>query len=361
MQSLFFELIRAAIGTQTGLSRIPTESEWEQLYQMAVKQSLVGVCFAGLQHLGADSEGGFEQIGMSAAQYLNWMAMAAQIQERNEVLNRQCIELQARLAEAGMRSSILKGQGMAALYGELQLFRQSGDIDVYVDCGRDKAISYARRLQGTVEWDYKHLHLKAFHDTDVEMHYVPEVFFNLPKNRRLQRWFLQLDVQNAAFQAVDGLICPGAEFNLFYILLHIYRHFLSEGVGMRQLLDYSYVLQHSTQVQRQQALQVVKSFGMLRFVKGVMWIMHDVFCMSDDMLLCSPDVAEGRYILDQVMAGGNFGRHDKRLAGVKTRGKIGSVARSLRHTLHLLAHYPAEALWTPIWIVWHFLWKRTRR
>ena len=68
---------------------------------------------------------------------------------------------------------------------------------------------------------------------------------------------------------------------------------------------------------------------------------------------------EGRYILEQVMRGGNFGHHDKRLSN-SPDGKIGSVWRVIKHNLHLLSHYPADVLWAPVWIVWHWGWKRAQ-
>lgn len=95
MNTLFFELIRVAIGTQETLFRLPSGTEWDNLNNMAEKQSLVGICFAGLQHLGADVDDGFEKIGMSEMQYLDWMADAATIHEKNEAVNRQCVELLA--------------------------------------------------------------------------------------------------------------------------------------------------------------------------------------------------------------------------------------------------------------------------
>ena len=84
MNSLFYQLIRVSIGTQKSFPRFPTEREWVILYKMAEKQSLLGVCFAGLKNLGADADDGFTRIGMSKMQYLNWMGMAFQIQQRNE-------------------------------------------------------------------------------------------------------------------------------------------------------------------------------------------------------------------------------------------------------------------------------------
>lgn len=84
IEQLFFELIRVAICTQDSLSYIPKPKEWIVLYDMAKKQSLVGVCFAALQRLGAKADEGFTHIGISEMLYLTWMGMAAKIQQKNE-------------------------------------------------------------------------------------------------------------------------------------------------------------------------------------------------------------------------------------------------------------------------------------
>lgn len=147
IEQLFFELIQVAIGTRTCLSHTPSADEWGELYAMAKKQSLVGVCFAGVQKLQAQRQEPPEML------YLTWMGMAAKIQQRNEVVNRQCVELQAKLSADGIRSCILKGQAIASLYtstgsaqvGDLALLRQSGDIDVLVDCERKEAVDYVQK------------------------------------------------------------------------------------------------------------------------------------------------------------------------------------------------------------------------
>ena len=372
IDTLFFELIRVAIGTQespstglrAGLSRLPSEAEWEELFEMAVKQSLVGICFMGLHTLGADSDDGYVQIGMSEDLYFDWMGMAAQINMKNELANEQCVELQKRLAAEGFKSSILKGQAVAMLYGEeLRGFRQSGDIDIYVDCGREKAIEFARSVQGDVDWDYKHLHLNVFEDTAVEMHYVPEVFLNLRKNRKLQKWFKEHREEmftSTNLSNSSNISTPSLEFNLFYILLHTYRHFLYEGVGMRQLMDYFFVLRESSTVPSSKIQEVTKTielFGMKKFASGVMWIMKEVLGMSEHLLLLEPDENEGNYIFSEVMTGGNFGHHDERLA-IGVKGKFGAVIKILRHSIDIGIHYPVDMIWAPINIVHHWCWKR---
>lgn len=81
--------------------------------------------------------------------------------------------------------------------------------------------------------------------------------------------------------------------------------------------------------------------------------------MSREWMLWEPDEKEGRYILEQMMTGGNFGHHDERLK--HSGGKLGAVKAILTHNMHLLTHYPSDVIWAPVWIVWHKLWKVTRR
>lgn len=134
INKIFFELIRLAIGNQDSLSRQPSADEWGVLYQMAVKQSLVGVCFAGVTELVNSDEGDFA--GMPMQLYYQWLGNASKIQARNKVMNQRCVELQSRLTADEFRSCVLKGLGLAKYYGELQSLRQSGDIDVWVNASK---------------------------------------------------------------------------------------------------------------------------------------------------------------------------------------------------------------------------------
>ena len=97
------------------------------------------------------------------------------------------------------------------------------------------------------------------------------------------------------------------------------------------------------------SLEVIEAFGMKRFAKGVMWIMQYVFGVEKQYLLYESDEKEGNYILEQIMAGGNFGHYDTRLKTNKSKGKFWTVIKILKHNLHLLSHYFADVMWTPIW------------
>lgn len=83
---------------------------------------------------------------------------------------------------------------------------------------------------------------------------------------------------------------PTAAFNRVYILVHIYRHLFGEGIGLRQLMDYYYVLrQGCTEQEREATVNVLKDLGMWRFVGAVMYVMQEVFGLPQENMLAEPD------------------------------------------------------------------------
>lgn len=352
IEKIFFELIQVAIGNRVCLSHSPTAEEWKELYDIAKKQSLVGVCFAGVQRLQQQRQEPPEML------YLTWMGMAAKIQQRNEVVNRQCVDLQKRLFDDGMNAVILKGQGVGHVYPEhLRGLRQSGDIDVYVEGGMKAVMQWVRTYCPEAEGDYVHTHMDVFPDTKVEVHYRYGLLYNLWMNHKLQKWF---DGQKDFEEIVlgDGSICvPTSQFNAVYLMLHTYRHLFASGVGLRQIMDYYCLLRaHGDSIDKDVMMAQVRAFGMLRFARALMWVLKIVFDCPDALLVCQPNESEGRYLLDSVMAGGNFGHANNK---VVNRSHMKIMTDMVKHSLHMSVHYGQEALWAPIWHVYHFFWKRT--
>ena len=221
---------------------------------------------------------------------------------------------------------------------------------------------------------------------------------NLLDDRRLQRWCDSFGADT--FVMTDkGFAVPSLEFNRIFILTHIYRHFLFEGIGLRQLMDYYFVLRardnnlnidlnlnnkvtttgttderskcrgelaqtmpckeeedrRSTEDNFNLDLnlnnKLLRKLRMKRFAAAVMWVLGHVFGLEREYMLCEPDEKEGRFILDEIMQTGNFGQGDRRYKG------YGKLRRMSRHGLHLLMHYPSEVIWTPVWLVYHKVWR----
>lgn len=112
---------------------------------------------------------------------------------------------------------------------------------------------------------------------------------------------------------------PTADFQLVHQLLHVYGHYVYEGVGMRQMMDLYFALRASYENQNEnedflKVVELFKKFGLMRFVAATQWVLKAVFAgnANDNWLLCTPDECEGRKLLDEIMIGGNFGHHDER-------------------------------------------------
>lgn len=352
--SLFFELIRVAIGTQESLSRLPSEAEWETLLGMAEKQSLLGICFAGLHRLGADADDGFMKIGMSEDQYLNWMGNAANISMRNDFMDKYTKEVLAHFRQEGFACSALKGQGIAALYGSLREFRQSGDVDVWVAGGRKKLYGHSLKIFGKLEGlTYHHIHYPIYDDPEVEAHVWPSFLSSSLRNRRLQQFCRMYEPKDGCEDV------PSLAFNRVYILLHCYQHFTRRGVGMRQLLDYYFVLLHGfSEEERVECMRWISALGMKRFADAAMWVMKDVFGLDERHLLCVPNETYGRFLLAEVMETGNMGHADERVDRRQLQSAVGRYLNNLKRDVRIVKICPHEALWEPLWGIYQFAWRK---
>lgn len=367
INKLFFELIRVAIGNQVCLSHTPSADEWGELYAIAKKQSLVGICFAGVQRLQKQRQCPPEGL------YLQWMGMVAKIQQRNEVLNRQCAELGERLQVKGYRYAILKGQGIASLYkvksegltvNDLSALRQSGDIDVLMwkdglslKENRKAVMAFARGLDSEASGSEHHVHAHIFPDTEVELHFEPSYFCYPWANRRFRQW-CEEHREDMVWCEELGCMIPNTEYNIVFLLSHIFRHYVSEGVGMRQMMDYYFVLQAKVKVDRLKVnddlLSLLDSFNMKKFVSAVMWVLGKVFGMDHEYMICEPNERLGKKLLEHIMQGGNFGHHNE-VKVVKSGAHWANFVNQLVHDLHLAIDYPSEALWSPLSMIREFL------
>ncbi len=364
MKGLFFELIRLSIGTYDNLSRQPSIDEWSKLYSMARKQSLIGVCFAGVKKFLDSSPQNNIVAVIPSKIYFRWLGTVAHIQERNKWMDKRCAEFEQKLAEDGYKSCVLKGQGLAALYENLRGLRQPGDIDAWAIGEPKSVIEWARKTGTMTFYDYHHADLSLYKDTEIELHYRPTLSRNLLRNARLQRWLKSEGEKHIVFKEELGFSVPDYVFNVVLTLNHNFWHLMYEGVGLRQVLDLFFVLRSvkgSTECQSQlqsEALMLIKHFRLQRFAAASMWIMKEVFGLEEQYLIGNPNEKAGRFLLDEIMQSGNFGKYDKRLNRKRYQSRIGLMFSWLKHNSRLVRYYPVDVLWTPIGILRISLWRR---
>lgn len=349
----FLDLIRISLSTRYTFTHTLSDEEWEEVYCLSLKQSIAGVLFEGIQKID-------EKYRPNKTLILKWYVTAENIKKRNVLLNQKATELTQLFEYQDFRSCILKGQGLATLY-PIPESRTSGDIDVWLDGTRNDVLKYVRNKFPNVEVVYHHVEFPIFHNVSVEVHFTPSRMFSYFKNRRLQNFFREQSERQFVheikpFSDNEKICVPTVEFNLVYVLEHIYRHLFQEGIGLRQLMDYYYVLlQPKDKKIDASTLKVLKELGMLKFAAAVMFIMKAVFGMDDKYLLCEPNEKEGKFLMNEVLRAGNFGKYDDR--NIVTKNRLLKLLLSMKRNARFLTHYPSEVIWAPCFKVWHFLWR----
>lgn len=366
MEDVFFYLLRLGLGTNAIAPHTLSEEGWTKVFNTAVKQSLLGVTFAGVRkHIDIlKNEGVLESEIIPRKIYLKWLGLVCMISQQNEKTDNYSKEVQAMLHDGGFETCILKGRGVARYYGELSSYRQSGDIDIWVwprgNCILDhtyrmeKVISFLSSKYKCESPNYHHIEFQASQGVKVEVHYTPSWMFSPMRNRKLQRWF-ELQVPIEMLNDFSTL-----EFNRIYILLHIYRHLFFEGIGLRQIVDYYFVLHYKrlTEEEHRQTMELLRSFGVGKFTSALMWILHHKLGLSADYLLCEPNESEGTFLLSEVLQAGNFGQYDIRIDRRRNKSKFAVFSMRVLRNFRFVTHYPSEVLWCPLWKVWHQLWMR---
>ena len=243
---MIFDFLIYCLGKKENMSRAIAGMNWQQLYSFASKQALLGLCFEGIERLGEEYPEELKRNPIGRELLMTWMGKAQQIRRQNMKVNAVASKLFSMLREDGMRCCILKGQGNALMYPN-PYSRTPGDIDVWVNASRERIMEYAQKKFELGD-DIRLQHLETSLDgVLVELHFFPCSMNNPIYHARLQKWFRRnADLQCSHIVGLpDGagdIAIPTTSFNVIYQLTHLYHHFFDEGIGMRQIIDYYYVV-----------------------------------------------------------------------------------------------------------------------
>ena len=409
-QKIFFDFLRFCIGSVKEIPVSLKEADWKELYAIAKKQCLVGILFDGIKKLPA------EHVGMKKELLLLWMAESQMLKKANVRLNDAAIQVSEWFRKKGFRTCILKGQGNALMYPN-PYSRTPGDIDIWVEGGDKRVISFVRSISSHEKACYHHIEFPSYKGVEVEVHYRPSFLLCFWHNRKLQKYYERVQEEQFSHRVMLGeqgeVAIPTAEFNLIFQLTHIFTHLMNEGIGLRQLLDYYFVVCDFYKVyqifsnpsvslskgsstfspspsssgsgdvtallgaRHRYALRLadhqrstpdcagwdrlgvlqkeLKELGLWKFAGAIMYIMQEVFGMPASQLIVPPNEKYGKFVLNEVLEAGNFGRHDERNRFGKS--KLGHNLQRVYRDIRLVRYFPAEAMSEPIFRTWHFFWR----
>lgn len=353
-----FEFLRFTLDESAPLPDSLSDMDWNALFLFARRQAITGLLFEGIRRIPADRPHPDRNLLMA------WMAAAQAIEKRNRRLNAEIGKIEAFFESRGFRGCLLKGQGNARLYPH-PLSRTPGDIDLWVEGRPDALVSLCRELDPEAEVCYHHIHLH-YDDMDLEVHFTPSFAGNIFYDRRLQRYFNEHRSEQFAHRVslseeTPSIAVPDGRFNRIFQASHLMRHYLYEGIGLRQVIDYYYLLKEGqtdrmTPKERQEEERLLRHLYLYRFTRGLMWVLHHRLGLDEKYLTVAEDGKEGADLMDTILQGGNFGRFDPRYLK-HGKNKLTNYLRYLGHTSRYIFRYPAEVLLGCVFLP---LWRRIR-
>ena len=359
---MIFDFLKYCLGEKDNMSNIVANIDWRQLYSFASKQALLGFCFDYIERLGKEYPDELKQNPIGRELLMTWMGAAQQIRRQNMKLNVVAGKLYSMLREDGLRCCILKGQGNALIYPNVYS-RNPGDIDVWVNASREQITEYTMKHFEIGE-DIRYHHLETSLDgVPVELHFFPCIMNNPVYNARLQKWFkrnadLQCSNVVSLPDGIGEIAIPTTAFNVIYQLTHLYHHFFDEGIGMRQIIDYYYVVNNDELlVIRDTLLRELKHLGLWKFARAVMYVLHETLGLAEEKMIAPMDEKRGKLLLAEILNGGNFGQHSTKYGHFTQQGMAKKYFLKIWRNMHFVRYYPAEALSEPIFRTWHFFWR----
>lgn len=344
--------LKAKDGTKP-LPDINDEDEWRTIIELGAQQAVIGILERGVRLVPPEHRPPYRL-------YLQFCTLSEKIATLNKKFDKASVKVTESLEEAGFQCCILKGQGNALTYPD-PTARIPGDIDIWVLAPQEEVIAFARKALSNAKATYHHVEYVECDGVEVELHYRPAFLNNPLYNWRLQRWFrskatTQYMHRVELADGVGTINVPSDAFNRIFLMVHMMNHLVHNGLGIRQLMDYYFLLRKDfTPEEREQDVQLLRHFGLYNITAAVMYTMRQLFAMPTDRLLVPPDKRRGMFLLKEVFEGGNFGQYSP--LSLKARSQWDKNLLRLRRDWRLLTIFPSECLWEPLFRWWHYFWR----
>lgn len=314
-----FDLLRLALWANKGRwgdenvkeQLVLKEDEWNDVFDLAKEQCVAEVLMDGINRLEPKARPPQNLV-------LKWLGRMMMMERRNLQLNMVVEKLFGKLHRMNLSPVLMKGQALAQNYPN-PLHRTCGDIDVYFkhrpDC--EKAVEWARSIVGNgvdgndSPWERKHF---AFfvNGTEIELHYQMCRFENKQLQRRLQEIiddeFLRCPAYQVRIGSVEIETVPPT-LAVLHQVMHITRHLLEAGVGLRQLCDLAlYMDRHIEEIDIGRLREYLHELQLERVAEALGSLL--VGCMGLDEANWSFG-KNNRYLdflIREIFDGGNFGK-----------------------------------------------------
>ena len=311
MKSLdvLYELLRSALWGRPAVVDADFK-DWSEVFTVAKSQSVLAL----VGHAALNDANVREMLPAGMGEKLKAFVMA-NVATHN-MLNGTLARVVNTMNEASMEYVLLKGQGLARNYPVPEL-RACGDIDLYV--GSKNYLKACDMLGAIASWqqerapmdDVKHYDI-MIGKTTVEIHRFSDVNASAHYDRIYQRYSDEGLSSNLRVVQIAGIPVntPADDFNAFYIFNHLWHHFMTSGIGLRQFCDWTLFLhKYKADIDLQRLGNILKEMDMMKPWQSFGCVLVDVLGMPAEDFPFYDKRQSGKVkgIMKLVVKEGNFG------------------------------------------------------
>jgi len=332
-----FEVIRAALWQK---GRVELDGvEIKELLELAKMQSVAGLVIDAVLR-GESKVGGNELAKM--------LAMQVQIQDGNAKINKELAQMANFLKNKEVNYVVMKGQTVALNYPDPTI-RMSGDIDFYVAKKDQERLAEIMKKRVRVE-DYPGSNHYTFNVNGVEfeMHYRM-ASFGYKKNQEYFDKLIEEKVEKDTMTVnIEGAEIPtlSPSVNAVYLFVHIYHHFLKEGIGLRQLCDLAMFLhKYKDEINRNELAVMLYRLGYeLPFCAFGKILVDNLGLPPEEFPLAISKTEEkwAEEIRKVIFEGGNFGQYGRTFQKAGWMHSLETGMRSAKHIMKFFWLSPRE-------------------
>ena len=315
-QDFIFSLIRSALWQQPYPHFDMTPGEYHAVMEEAEKQCVQGLIIDCLRS---------NNMGLQKKCVIHMMKVNNALLAENRQLNKNVILLKKLFERYGITYLMVKGQSLSTLYPKPEL-RVPGDIDCYIKkIDFEKALLIIENNWGCrINSESRHRQHRSFEyqNNDFELHFQLATF----ANRRSQFYFNNL-IENQERTTVcineDKVCTLDPTLNAVYIFIHLYHHFRTLGVALRQLCDWAMVLHHyQNEIDKRKVEEMLKTLGYIHAFAAFGSILVDKLGLPEEEFpipITEKDRKYGAKALKHIIKHGNWGNYERKVHDSNTK------------------------------------------
>lgn len=350
-EDIFWSLLQAGLWNKAprAIDKPLTSEQWRCIWNVAAKQTVLGVLFDGWTKWP-------EAYQPTDELRKKWTFFTLRTEQMHRLLNHSLADLVARLDKEGIQSMLLKGQGNAQMYCN-PLRRQCGDIDLYVGRSNYKRVCHLVHEWGIVTDDesesIKHLHFE-WNKVDIEIHQITASFPWPPYQKQFVKWS-----EEVLQQTNEGFVSPAETtkirvatptYNALFIFYHLLYHFITGGIGLRQLCDLAcYLHAKVSEIDLEELKKRLHGLGIMKPWQTFGYILVNTIGLNEKEFpfYDSSLKKKAQKVLQRIESEGNFGfytEHKRQRPQGYIAGKIYSFLNNGKRYPSLMFLFPQLTL-----------------